>query len=583
VKGVAITACASLVTAAAVAPFRARTDSLKPQDTSVTSTVDALFAEWTKPDSPGCGVGVARKGAVVYERGYGLANVEARIPITPASVFHVASISKQFTAMSVLLLAQRGQLSLDDGVRTHVPGWADSSRLTIRHLLTHTGGVRDAFMLRELAAARDEGSSLNDSLVSLLARQRALNFPPGAEFQYSNSGYVLLAGIVKRVSGQSLRAFADANIFKPLGMTQTHVHDDPGMSVANRATGYHRGERGIRPIPHTDLGRLVGTTGILTTVRDLLIWQQNLAEVRVGDPALVAAMQRPTPLTDGGSSPYGFGLEIGEDHGAPTVGHGGGDPGYGAYIVRYPDHALAVAVLCNLDNIGAVVGGLARAVARVYLADALKPSSTSGAIATPTPVTLSARQLAGKAGLYRDPKDGTFGRIFVRGRSLVAVAGADERGDSVELTALSASRFVIQGTPFEFEFVADARGQAREVHIAGQGPAPVVMRKVPPFRPSRRSLRAFAGTYTSPELDVTYRVTARVSRLVFQLPGRADVVVEPIFPDTFNGTLVNVVTFVRDARGTIVGFTLSSSGVRSLRFDRVNEPGSQSLKPAALH
>ena len=249
----------------------------------------------------------------MLERGYGMANLELRVPITPASVFHVASVSKQFTAMSVLLLSQRGKLLLDDEVRKHIPEWADhGNRLTIRHLLTHTGGLRDVFLLRELAPPPTGSGDMNDEIAALLARQRALNFAPGSEFQYSNSGYALLATIVKRVSGQSLRAFADANIFKPLGMTQTHVHDDPRMIVPSRASGYHRDAGGVQVAPHPDLGRLVGTTALHTTARDLLRWLDNLGDARVGDAALLAAMQTPAVLTGGDKSSYGFGLEIGD-------------------------------------------------------------------------------------------------------------------------------------------------------------------------------------------------------------------------------------------------------------------------------
>ncbi len=296
---------------------------------SVTVRVDALFAEWNRSDSPGCSLGVSRGGAVVYERGYGMANLELGVPNTPASVFHVASISKQFTAMSILLLAQRGQLSLDDEVRTYIPEWADhESHLTIRHLLSHTGGLRDGFALLGLAAPRNDGVDVNDALVRMLARQRTLNFTPGTEFQYSNSGYTLLADIVKRVSGRSLRAFADANIFRPLGMMHTHVHDDPAMIVPNRASGYTRDANGLHAAVHADLGHLVGTTGLFTTAGDLLRWEQNFADVRVGDPALVAVMQTPTiPAGWPDGSWYGFGLEIGRYRGLRTVGHGGGDPG----------------------------------------------------------------------------------------------------------------------------------------------------------------------------------------------------------------------------------------------------------------
>ena len=259
---------------------------------SVTARVDQLFAEWNRSDSPGCSLGVSQNGVRVYERGYGMANLELGVTITPASVFPAASISKQFTAMSILLLAQRGQLSLDDDVQKYIPEWADhGSRITIRHLLTHTSGLRDAFMLQGLAPPHEDGTEPNDAILKILARARGLNFAPGAEFQYNNGGYNLLGNIVKRVSGQSLRAFADANIFKPLGMTHTHFHDDPSMIVPNRVSGYHRDGSGLHLA--SENGGIVGNAGLQTTVGDLLLWEQNFAEVRVGDRALVTAMQTP--------------------------------------------------------------------------------------------------------------------------------------------------------------------------------------------------------------------------------------------------------------------------------------------------
>jgi CubicO group peptidase (beta-lactamase class C family) len=370
--------------------------------------VDQLFAEWNRADSPGCSLGVSRNGMVVYERGYGMASLESRVRITPASVFHVASISKQFTAMSILLLARRGQISIDDDVRKYVPEWADrADHVTIRQLLSHTSGIRDGFKLLGLAAPKD--GDMNEALVAMLARQRALNFPPGSAFEYSNSGYTLLASIVRRVSGQSLRAFADKNIFKPLGMTHTHVHDDVSMIVPDRAWGYLKDSAGLRAAVHGDLGHLVGTTGLFTTARDMLIWEQNFADARVGDPELVRLMQTPvlpTGWPDGSS--YGFGLEIGQYRGQRTVAHGGGDPGYAAYAVRYPDQALAIALLCNLENVGATIGRLTERVADLYLADVLGPPDAMGPTTTPPAVSLSSEQLASNAGLYRDPSNETL-------------------------------------------------------------------------------------------------------------------------------------------------------------------------------
>jgi CubicO group peptidase (beta-lactamase class C family) len=499
-----------------------------------------------------------------------MANVELGVAISPASVFHVASISKQFTAMSILLLAQRGQLSLDEEARKYITELPEYEKpLTLRHLLTHTSGLRDAFLLQGMAAPREDGADRNDALVKLLARQRVLNFTPGAEFQYNNGGYVLLATILKRVSGQSLRAFTDANIFKPLGMTHTHVHDDPAMIVPNRASGYHLDAGGLRVAVHDDLGRIVGTTGLFTTARDLLLWEQNFADVRVGDPTLIAAMQTPTIPTgwpDGSS--YGFGLEIGKYRGLRTIGHGGGDPGYGAYVVRYPDQGLAVAVLSNLDNIGFSVSHLTQGVADIYLADELAAPGASSTAATTPKVSLSAVELASKAGLYRDPSTEIVGRIFVRDGKLMASGDAGE-GESIELIPVSANRFVVPEKSIAVEFVPGDTGRAQEIHVTGAGPKPMVSQLVAAFAPSSAELRAFLGEYTSAELDVTYTLAARDSGLVLQMPGRADVVLQPLFPDAFAGALVNVVKFSRDARGIVAGFTVHPIGARGLRFDRV--------------
>jgi len=572
------TACVFVIAAVAIGSFIAPTVFGKEQDTTkanpssaepVAARVDKLFAEWDRSDSPGCSLGVSQNGAVVYERGYGMANLELGVPITPASVLPAASISKQFTAMSILLLAKRGQLSLDDEVQKYIPEWADhGSRVTISHLLTHTSGLRDGFTLHELNAARDDVFD-NDVMVKILARTRGLNFTPGTEFQYNNSAYAVLASIVSRVSGQSLRAFSEANIFKPLGMAHTHFHDDPSMIVPNRVSGYHRDGSGLHLA--SDNGRIIGNAGLQTTVGNLLLWEQNFAEVRVGDRALITAMQTPaipTGWSDG--SFYGFGLEIAQYRGLRTIGHGGGDRGIAAYVVRYPEQGFAVALLCNFDNIGENLHatGLTQRVADIYLSNALATPPTSSVAATPTNVTRSAEQLASKTGLYRDPLSETVGRIFLRDGKLRASAGAGE-GESVELTPVSENRFVISGTPVVAEFLPAAPGRPQEVRVTGAGPKPVVSQKLDAFTPSIAELRAFQGEYVSAELEGTYMLVARDSGLVLQIPGRNDVVPLPIFPDAFAGGVVGVVKFSRDARGAVTGFTANSSGVRGLRFDRI--------------
>jgi CubicO group peptidase (beta-lactamase class C family) len=540
-----------------------------PADSNA-ARVDALFAPWNKPDSPGCSVGVSRDGAPVYEHGYGMANLDYGIPITPATVFHVASVSKQFTAMSVLLLAQRGQLSLDDEARKFIPELPDyGTRLTIRHLLTHTSGLRDAFLLLGLGAPRDDASDASEQAVAALVRQRGLNFTPGTEFSYNNGGYTMLGSIVHRVSGQTLRAFADANIFKPLGMTQTRFHDDPTEIIPNRASGYHRVGDAFRLAPRYDPGGLVGNAGLFTTERDLLRWEQNFADARVGDPKLLAAMQTPATLTTGEKAPYGFGLFIGERHGLRTISHGGGDQGVSAWVVRYPDRGLAIALLCNADGID--VGSLANNIADIYLGDSTTTQAGRTPPQTPTTgVTLSAEQLAHFAGLYKSASGGEiYGRFLVRDGQLVAVPNAGER-DAFPLTAISPTRFIIPGLEIVVEFMPHAPGQPQEVHVTGDGPKTSISRQVmATFTPSAAELQAFAGVFHSDELDVTYRLSPRDNGLHVDSPGRAGELLRPLFPDAFTTGGGEVVEFARDARGAITGFTINAAGAQGLRFDRV--------------
>jgi CubicO group peptidase (beta-lactamase class C family) len=538
---------------------------------STDARIDQIFAKWSRSDSPGCSLGVGRNGAVLYERGYGMASLELGVPITPAHVFPAASISKQFTAMSILLLAKGGQLSLDDDVAKHIPEWGDhGSRITIRHLLNHTSGLRDAFLLEGFAPPRDNGGDTNAGILKTLVRARGLNFQPGAEFQYNNGAYNLLGSIVKRVSGKSLREFADANIFRPLGMTHTHFHDDTSEVVANRVSGYHHDGRRYQVA--SENGGVVGNAGLQTTVGDLLIWEQNFADARVGDRALLDSMQTPAMETgwSEGSS-YGFGVEIGKYRGQRTVAHGGGDRGIGTYVVRYPEQGLAIALLCNLDNVGENGGvtRLTQQVADIYLERALGPAAPANESAKPTQAALPAAQMAGMAGLYRDVSDDSVGRIFVRDGKLMASSGMGE-DSSVELAPAGGNRFVVPGLPVAVEFVPAGAGRPQELHVKGPG-RPRVSQLVTPFTPSAADLRAFEGTYRSAEVEGVYTLAAREGGLVMRIAGRSEVRFQPVFQDAFAGEMLGVIRFSRGAGGAVTGFLANSDGARRMPFERARD------------
>jgi CubicO group peptidase (beta-lactamase class C family) len=524
--------------------------------------IDTLFAPWSRPDSPGCSVGVSRGGATVFERGYGMASLEWGAPIAPDTVFHVASITKPMTALSVLLLAEAGRLSLDDDVGRHVPAWANRERITIRQLLSHTSGIRDAFLLIELAPPDGVGSR-QDQLVGLLARQRGVVFAPGSRFAYNNGGYTLLGDIVRRAGGQSLRAFADARIFGPLGMTRTRIHDDPGERVPHLAVRYTGRGDALRVVEGGD--GVVGNAGLLTTTGDLLAWLRNFDRPRVGSAATLAAMQAPVALTTGESAGYGLGLFVGSHRGRRTVAHGGGDAGISAYAVRYPDDDLSIAVLCNSDDIDSLA--LAGSIADLYLGVA--PGQTSSTRADAPAVAPSPAQLAALDGLYREAGTESLLRMYVRDGALMGSPGTGADG-GWPTRPLDPDRFVIEGTSIVLQFERGPDGTARTLRVDGGTPsAQSTLERVAPFTPPSGSLAAFAGEYYGEELDATYVLAATGDGLTFRIPRRPAHPLQPIRPDAFAGPLVGVITFERGDTGAVTGFTVRGDTARGIRFARL--------------
>ncbi|MCJ7581828.1 MAG: beta-lactamase family protein, partial [Candidatus Aminicenantes bacterium] len=337
--------------------------------------VDKIFAGWDKPDSPGCALGIIQDGLFIYKRGYGMANLEYGIPLSSQSVFRIGSTSKQFTAMCIVLLEEEGKLSVDDTLKKYFPEMPDyAETITIRHLLHHTSGVRDYLTLMSLQGARGDDFYTDPEVVDLITRQKELNFAPGDEFLYSNSGYFLLAEIVKRVTGDSMRVYAEEKIFKPLGMIHTHFHEDHTQIVKNRASGYGREEDGSYWINMTTLG-MIGDGGVFTSVDDLFLWDQNFYDNKLGkeDQSLIERMQIPGILNNGENRGYAFGLGISEYKGLNLVSHGGAFVGFRADMIRFPEQKFSVIVLANLGAINP--SRLAKQVADIYLEDFFKPEN----------------------------------------------------------------------------------------------------------------------------------------------------------------------------------------------------------------
>jgi CubicO group peptidase (beta-lactamase class C family) len=527
----------------------------------MTEKVDALFTPWDKPDSPGCALAVVREGGIVYRRGYGLANLEYEVPITPATIFHVASVSKQFTAMAVILLAHEGKLSLDDDIRRHVPEVPDFGKaITLRHLIHHTSGLRDQWELLRLAGWRMDDVITEGDILSLVRRQQALNFAPGEEHLYCNTGYTLLALAVQRATGQSLRDYAEASLFRPLGMNHTHFHDDHCRIVKNRAYSYApKKEDGYahRPLAYAN----IGATSLFTTVEDLARWDRCFDEQRVGGRAVWEEMHRRGRLNSGKELDYASGLAHGEYRGLPTVGHGGGDAGFRSMFLRFPEQRFTVILFSNLASFDA--GGMARQVADLYLDGEFKQPAPR-----PHPPSVGTRPRRAKvdpalfdayAGDYR-LSPGRLLTITREKSRLMAQATGDEKRQAIPS---SETEFVVKDANARLTFDRPEGGQARRV-VLRWGGQELPAERIERWQPEPEQMAEYAGDYYSEELGAVYSIEVRDGQLVLR-HRRWEPALQPIIADEFGSELATI-TFTRGRGERVDGLMVDTGRIRKLRF-----------------
>lgn len=516
--------------------------------------IGRIFADYDRKDGPGCSLGVFRDGEAVVERAFGMADLEHGVPLSPSSVFRTGSLGKQFTAFALLLAEQQGRLSLEDDVRTYLPELPPTKEtITLAHLIHHTSGLRDYLTLMDLRGSREEDFYTEAEVMRALARSEHLNFPPGSEYLYSNTGYFLISQILPRATGMSLREFARKYVFEPLGMAHSHFHDDFREIVPNRAEGYRPREDGTFEIDMTRLN-MVGDGGVFTTIEDLLLWDRNFDTGRVGGPELAARRLETGRLLDGTEETYAFGLRISEEEGRRVVSHDGAFVGFRTSMIRFPDEGLSVYVLCN--SAAAEPGRLAREVASLYL----PPKPT----ATPARVALPPAALERWAGTYFARDTGGLAEIVLEDRGLAW------REREAALAPLGPGRFRIGAAdedPSEVTFSETAGGgAAMEVRTAGQ--RPFVYERVAPVSPGIETLARYVGLYRCEELDVTYRVELGDSGAL-ELEGPSfDSALTPAFSDGFRWRSGSVV-FERGPDGRPRGFELAAGRARNFFFERL--------------
>jgi len=522
--------------------------------------VDKLFASLDKTDSPGCALAVVKDGRIVYKRGYGMANLEYGIAISPSSVFYIASVSKQFTAASIAVLVKEGKLSLDDRLRRIIPELpALYDGITVRHLIHHTSGVRDYLDLMTIGGLLFDDVFSDENILDLLARQKQLNFKPGERYLYSNSGYALLGMIVKRVTGQSLRQFADHAIFKPLGMNNTQFRDDRTEIVRNRATSYvTRNDGGFSTVV-TNFDR-VGDGGLLSTVEDLYLWDQNLYRNQLaGGDDLIDLLLTTGTLNDGGAVKYAFGLVPGDYKGQKSVGHGGAFLGFTTDMIRFPEKKLSVICLCNVPT--AWASTLTRKIADLYLGADLKEAAP----AVDTFVSLSEQDLQNKAGTYRNRETGTIWKLSMKDGSLTSVAA----GLIMPLAPLSPSRFVVQNAParitVEFQREKDADPWTTRMFVEGQPPA--ALEPLAEVSLTAAQLQEYAGRYESDEVPAAWELKMAGDKLLLSVKKMPDRTLSPLTKDEFRSD-AGTLKFLRDSRGRVTGLLASTQRARNIGFEK---------------
>jgi len=550
--------------------------------------IDGVFAEMNGSDRPGCTLGVFEGGEVAYARGYGMANLEYGIALQPRSVFHIASISKQFTAFAVELLVADGRVAWDDPIQAYVPEVPEYEHpATLRHLAHHTSGVRDQWSLLRMGGWRWEADLVTQrDALRMISRQRALNFRPGSDYLYSNSGFTLLAVVVERVSGTSLRDFAEERIFGPLGMTSTHFHDDHETVVPDRAYGYRRWNDEGWKISIPDFA-IVGASSLFTTVEDMARWDRNLGEHLLGNGGLYQSFFERGVLLDGDTLGYAHGISVGSYRGQPTVGHGGADAGYRTNYLRFPDLDIGIVAFCNFAR--ADPGGYVRAVADIVLEDRLEAvaddaregagdapeDAPPGPEAPPAIDALSPEEtveLAERvAGFYRDPRRDRPVRIWVHEGQARIDDGFGGGDDGTALLATRDSTFVAPPSRDRITFtVRDGRPVALRPDATSDLVYDYLGPPVEEVDPSE-----YAGVYRSEEVDTEYRLEAPLAEAAER--GAALVLVHrkddprflrPAYLDGF-ATGGDWLHFERGADGRVTGFTWSTGRVWKVRFERV--------------
>ncbi len=530
--------------------------SQSPEQT--THQVDSLFTQWDHPKSPGAVIAIIKDGDVLYKKGYGMANLEHGIPNTPSTIYDIASVSKQFGAMAIAMLAQAGEISLDDEIHTYIPEVPDfGDPITIRHLIHHTSGLRDWPGTLSIGGWRMDDIITFDQILRMVWKQQALNFEPGSAYSYSNTGYNLLAEVVHRVTERSFPKWMNEHVFIPLGMNHSHFHDDHQMIVMNRAQAYSKEEDNYKMVPNGLTA--LASSSLFTSVDDLIKWVLNFETKAIGGPEVISLMHEKGVLNNGTKLSYAFGHSIWSYKGLQHVTHSGSWAGFNTYLLRFPEERFSVIVLSNASDLGA--SRRAYEIVDLYLQDRFLPEETADNEEV-TPVNLTGAQLERFVGNY---KLGLNWYVNItREDDKLKTRATDEA--TFDMTPLSNTKFWVPGYKAHIDFKGPETDPATHFEYRGFH-APRVSGII---TQEDVSADVYLGKYYSEELEATYSVQINDGKLVLQHMRHGTIELSPIIEDIFHSDhwFMVEVEFVRDSSGKITGFLASDNRSHNILFNK---------------
>jgi len=500
--------------------------------------------------APGCAVGVSLNGESVFEKAFGLAEMEHNVPNTPQTVFESGSVAKQFTASALVLLQQDGKLSIDDPVRKYLPELPDyETPLTIRHMLNHTSGLRDWFAVRALSGeGAGEHLVTQQMIFDTVVRQKGLDFRPGAEYSYSNSGYQLAAMIVERVSKQKFADFVTERILKPVGMKNTGYRDDFQRITPGRAQAYSKNGDGPWRL-NMPMMTAHGGGGMLTTVSDWLRWNAML-DAKTWNASLVDSLETQGILNSGQKISYALGLTVGTYKGNKQVAHGGATAGYRTFLARFPDKKLSIAVLCN--GTAPDSNALANSIADEILGPFPDPSPAASTEKLPIP------QPEKYVGLWKNERNKTATRFSLNNGEL--------RFGNTPLRAMPDGSMILGANKLTFKY--DTSGKPTSFEAASGGDV-IRFTSQADWQPSVTELAEFSGEWYSDEAEAKIRFGAEGQNAVVSIKYAPRLELKPLYKDCFWDGSGQLVWFDRDAAGKVVGMHFGGGRMRDMPFVRV--------------